>query len=99
MKDHSGQENKQYLYNGFKVEVLPYFLYEITIYKYSKNEVSIIKSTFYKSDTPVKITTYNKRVKYKEYTIEKSITILGVPESFIQENKLQIYNPKKLKRK
>lgn len=99
MKDHSGQENSLYLYNGFRVEALSYFLYEISIYKYTKNEVFLIKSKFYKSDKPLHIRVFTKRLKYKGDIIEKSISIIGISEEFIKENKIPIYNPKKLKRK
>lgn len=86
----------QYLYKEHKVTKMPYFLYEVNIYKTSKNMASILNSKFYKSNTLINIK--NDEIileRTKDYCITKSIDIVGVPEDFIKEYDLKVYEPKK----
>ena len=50
MKDRSGQEPKTYVYDGSRIEVLPYFLYEVCINKYWKWGFCVLGSRFFKTD-------------------------------------------------
>lgn len=93
-KPHS--RNNLYVYEGSTIEKLPYFLYEVSINKYWKNGYSQIKSRFFKSN---KFIRFRKAVKRNNTVIEKEITLLGAPESFIKEYNLSIYQPKKKKKK
>lgn len=93
MKNHSGQESKTYICNGSRIEVLPYFLYELNIYKYWENGVCVLESRFFKLDKPLDIKHYSKFKKGDDCLIEKEITLLGAPLQFIRENKLSEYKP------
>ena len=79
-----------YRFGNDKVEELPYFLYEVTLYEISKNTARLLKSTYYKSD---KLLITKKEIckKVKNKLIVKSINLLGVPFSFIKENNLKKY--------
>lgn len=89
-----------YLLDGNRVEVMPCFVYEVDVYKISKNMASLIYSKLYKSD---KLLTIKKEVllkKYKDYKLVRHVDILGVPKEFIEENELPIFEIKlKKKRK
>lgn len=93
MKDLSGYD--LYVYEGFKVEILPYFLYELSISKYWKNGYCLISSKFYKIDKPLSIKHYNVFRKFNGYLIGKELTPIGVTQEFANYNNLQKYIPKK----
>lgn len=95
-KDHSGI--KTYVYKEFQVEELPYFLYEISINKYWKNGFCVLGHKFLKSSKLLDIKQNNIFKRYKDYIIEKGISILGVPYDFIRENNLSIYEKKNVKK-
>lgn len=92
MNDQSGQT---YLYNGFRISILPYFLYEICISKYWKDRYCVIGTKFYKSNKPLTIKNYRIFKRYEDHIIEKTISLLAVPNSFIEENNIQTYTTKK----
>ena len=102
-KDRSGQEIKTYLYKDNRVEILPYFLYELSINKYWKSGFCSLGRKFFKSDNLIRINKTNIFKKYKDYIIEKEISLIGVPSEFVESNKLPIFelniNKKKLKKK
>lgn len=98
-KDHSGPEPKSYIYNGCRIEVLPYFLYEVCLHKYWKNGYCILGSKFIKSDQLLDIKQANVYKRVDEYLLEKDITLLGVPSSFVEENNLPVYEINKIKKK
>lgn len=98
-KDPSGRDVKTYIYEGFRLEVLPYFLYEVCIDKYWKGGFCILESKFFKSDKLLKIKTFNKFKYEKDFLIEKSITMLGAPYSFIREHNLSEYQLNNKKKK
>lgn len=70
-----------------KIEVLPYFLYEVTIYQISKNMVRLLESKYYKSDKLLNVK--DTAIKYKNYSLVRNITLLAAPIEFIKENNLQ----------
>lgn len=90
---HSGT----YRFNNLQIEVLPYYLYEVSIYKCRDKEYSLLESKFYKSDKF--ITPYTKSKTYKDSRIEKDVTLLGAPIEFIEDNRLPLYELFKKKRK
>lgn len=100
-KGHSGDESKLYSYKGSIIRVLPYFLYEVKVYKYSRLEFIVLGSKYYKSDTLLSIKFCNTVKYYDGYSIEHEISLVGTPEYFIKENNLQEYKPivKKLKKR
>lgn len=95
-KDRSGSETKLYIYEGSKIEVLPYFLYEVSIYKYWKNGFCLLGNKFFKTNKPLR--QYNNFKYFKEYFVEKEVSLLGAPIEFIEELNLIIYKPKKKKK-
>lgn len=83
-----------YLLGDNRVEILPYFLYEVSVYKITKNMAALMASQFYKSD---KALTINKDVtvkKYKDYSIVRYVDVLGVTKEFVEENNLPTYESK-----
>lgn len=80
-----------YLLQGNRVEIMPYFLYEVSVYKVTKNMVALMGSQFYKSD---RLLTIKKDVtvkKCKDHSIVRYVDILGVTKEFVEENNLPIY--------
>lgn len=80
-----------YLLQGNRVEIMPYFLYEVSVYKITKNMAALMGSQFYKSD---KLLTIKKDVtvkKCKDHSIVRYVDILGVTKEFVEENNLPIY--------
>ena len=99
VKDPSGQEPKTYVYDGSRIEVLPYFLYEVCIIKYWKYGFCVLGSRFFKTDKLLHIKHKNVLKYYKDYTIEKEIFLVGAPYEFIRENNLPVYKPNVKKKK
>ena len=102
-KDRIGQQPPTYLYCDSRIEVLPYFLYEVCIYKYWGWGSCLLGSKFFRTSKPLNIDHFNKSKKYDGYSIDKEISLVGAPYEFIEENKLPMYKPnikpKKLKKK
>ena len=88
-----------YLIGDNKVEIMPYFLYEVSIYKITKNMASLMDSQLYKSDKVLKVRNDITVKKYRAYSIVSYVTILGVTKEFVEENDLPIYKKKLTKRK
>ena len=88
-----------YLIGDNKVEIMPYFLYEVSIYKITKNMASLMDSQLYKSDKVLKVRNDITVTKYRAYSIVSYVTILGVTKEFVEENDLPIYKKKLTKRK
>lgn len=84
-----------YRYNDDAVEILPYFLYEVSIYKIESTRASLLSCKYYSSNKLLKIKEVEILKTFREYTIERFITLLGAPESFIKENNLPIYELRK----
>ena len=80
---------KWFIYKDNIVELNPTFVYELTIYKYWKNGVSIEGSKLYLSDKLLRVKNRLVTKKYDDYTIEQDIALIGVPIEFIKENKLK----------
>lgn len=80
-----------YLLHGNRVEIMPYFLYEVSVYKITKNMAALIGSQFYKSDKPLTIKKDVTVKKCKDYSIVRYVDILGVTKEFVEENNLPTY--------
>lgn len=87
-----------YLLHGNRVEIMPYFLYEVNLYRITKDMVYLIDSRYYKSDKPLSI---KKHTIKKDKGIVQYIDILGVTKEFVKENRLPIFqlNKKSIKKK
>lgn len=90
--------SKLYNYNGILVEPLSTFIYEITINKYWKNGYCLLGRKLYKADKLLNISKDRIIMKYNDYTIEKEISLIGVPQEFIDEMNLPIYISKQIKK-
>lgn len=88
-----------YLLKDNRVVVMPYFLYEVSIYKITKNTATIIASKFFKSDKLLSIKKPTTVKKYRNYLVVRYIDILGVTKEFIEDNSLPLYQLKTKKRK
>lgn len=93
MEKHTDQ--KTYLLQDNRVEVMPYFLYEVSVYKITKDMAALMGSKFYKSDKPLNIKKDVTVKKCKDYDIVRYVDILGVTQEFVDEEKLPLYKPKK----
>ena len=105
-KGHSGQESKSYVYDGIRIEVSEFFLYEVSLHKYWKNGYCSLGSKLFKSDKLLNIRCPRVYKRFKEYTIEKEISLIAAPQEFIIEMGLPVYEniiiknkPKKSKKK
>ena len=90
---HSGT----YRYEDTQIEVFPFFLYEVNLWVRWKNGCSMLGSRFIKSNKFIPKIVQNR--KMKSYTIEKDITLIGAPLSFMQEEHLLPYELIKRKSK
>lgn len=87
-----------YEYNGRLIEELPYFLYEVCIYKISKNSANMLSSRYYIANKLLKVEENKITNKFKNFIIQRFINLLGVPKYFIEDNNLKIHEIKKRKR-
>lgn len=90
--DHSG--SKYYEYEEGLVKLLPTFTYEVTLSKYWKNGFCQLGSKFYTADRLLHIKNNRVITKFDGYSIEKEISLVGVPQEFIDEMNLPLYVPK-----
>lgn len=90
MNSHSGTNS--YRYNNLQIEELPYFLYEVSIYKVYKNRSNLLSNKFYKSEVLLNVCESKVIKKFNKFSIICFVTLLGAPISFIKENNLQIFN-------
>ncbi len=90
--------------DGSRIYPAPFFLYEVTTYKLynakqaapAKGRAELIDSRFFKTTKPLKTLEY-RSIKKSDYLLEQSITWIGAPMSYILDNNLPIYDPKKKK--
>lgn len=80
-----------YKYEGSLITVNPYFIYEVDLCRISKNRFNIIKSRLYKSTKFLKVKDIEVLRWYNSFTVERWITLLAAPMSFIEENDIPLY--------
>ena len=90
-KDRSGSKPVTYRFEGSQIEVLPYFLYEVSVDKLWKNGFCNLRTRFFKADKFLKVCLMEETKRFDGYSIVRSITLLGAPYSFIKERNLPIY--------
>lgn len=93
-KDRSGNKLKTYLYEGYQLMVLPYFLYEVDVYRIWHNGFALERSRQFKSNKFLRIKNYVVIKHYDGHNLERSINLIGAPMSFIKEKKLPLYGQK-----
>lgn len=89
-KDRSGHKPVTYRFENNQIEVLPYFLYEVSADKFWENGFCTIKSRYFKSDKFLRIRSTEVQ-HYSGYKVIRSITLIGAPYNFIKEHNLPIY--------
>ena len=101
-KDRSG-DKETYRYGDFQLEILPYFLYEVNLYRIFKNRSDLISTRYYKSDKFLKINECKVVKQLSNFKIVRFIDLIGSPEFFVKENYLSKFellkNKKHEKRK
>lgn len=85
-KDLSGP---WYDYKGNSVELAPAFIYEISIYKYWNRGFCLIDSKCYYASELLPIKKDSEIKKYKDFSLLKEISLVGVPQEFINNNNLK----------
>ena len=66
------------------------FIYQVTLYKYSKNCIELLDTKYYSSSTYLEIKNNFKKIKGKNCFYVKYINIIGVPKSFIIDYALEV---------
>lgn len=84
-----------YRFGENRIEPMPYFLYEVSIYVITKNMASLFDSKYFKSNKLLKIKNEVVCKKFKGYKIVRYVDLLGAPMEFIKENNLSIYELRK----
>lgn len=74
---------------------MPYFLYEVELFRIEPNRANMLSSRMYTSDKLLNVKEVEVTKKYKKFSIIRFITLLGAPKSFIEENNLPIYELRK----
>lgn len=98
MKDLSTLGNV-YVYNGEKITISPFFIYEVDLYRVSKNRANVISTRCYKSNKLLNVKDVEIVRYFSSFTIERYITLLSAPLSFIKENNLPLYIKKHERKK
>lgn len=65
----------------------------------SSMRVNMLSSRFYTSNKLLDVKEVEEIKRFKDFTIDRFITLLGAPMSFIEENNLPIYELRKPTRK
>lgn len=81
-------EVPKYRFGTEDIEVLEYYLYEVSIYKIYKDRVETIGNKFYKTDNYIKVKSAHK--KYKDYILAKFVNLIGAPIDFINTYNLKL---------
>ena len=74
-----------------RIEVMPYFVYEISIYKLCENRAELLDSRIKVFKDKLNIKKWAKKKKFKDFIIMEYITWLGAPEEYIINNNLTPY--------
>lgn len=96
---HSGDKPITYRYEDYQIEVLPYFLYEVSIYRIAPMRANMLSTRYYTSDKLLEVKEVEVIKRFKDFNIERFITLLGAPKSFIEENNLPMYELKTNRKK
>ena len=87
-------QSELYKFEGSPIEILPYFLYEISVDKVWSKGFCNLKTKYFKSTDLLKIKNKVEVKNYDNYKVIRSITLIGAPYVFIKECKLPTYNRK-----
>lgn len=89
---NSPSGNNIYRYKDCQLEVLPCFLYEVSIYRVDTTRANKLSSRYYTSDKPLNINEVEIIKRFGNFNLERFITLMGAPQSFIDDNNLPLYN-------
>lgn len=62
------------------VEKLPYYLYIVELYRISKNRANVISTRYYISNKELEVSEVKVLKKFRNFSIERFITLLGSPD-------------------
>ena len=91
------EENKIYRLNGYQVEIMPYYLYDFSVYEHTKDYSRCLIQRYYKANKYFKIP--YESIKRNGVLIEREVNLIGAPIEFIIDNNLPIYELEKKKKK
>lgn len=99
MKSPTTDKPITYRYQDYQIEVLPCFLYGVDLYFVSPRRANLLSCRYYTSDRLLNVKEVEVVKRFKNFNVERFITLLGAPISFIEENNLPIYELKKSSKK
>jgi hypothetical protein len=65
--------------SGNNIINVPYFLYQVDIYQYTRNMASLLITRYYKTSQPLKLN-HCKIKKYKNFSVVRYINLIGEPK-------------------
>lgn len=74
-------------HSGNNLEILPYFLYEVSIYEIMKKKVRLLNTRYYKSNKSLKIHNKDSIKKYANKLIVRYIDLIGAPKEYIDDER------------
>lgn len=80
---------KQYMSDFGPVKVAMSFIYEVVIESIMSDRFELLGTKYYSSSKLLKLNTDYKLYKLKDRFLSKSITLVGVPEKYINDNNLE----------
>jgi hypothetical protein len=81
---------EKYLFGNDIVSIDSSFIYEVSLYKITKNGANVIDSKLYKSDKPLSIDSCTTK-KYGNYTLARFVYPISITEKFKAENNIKKY--------
>lgn len=84
-----------YKYEDCRIEILPYFLYEVSVYKIEPKRANILLTKYYTSNKLLKVKGTEVIKRFNKFNIECFVILLGAPQSFIKEYNLPEIKTKK----
>lgn len=84
------KEIKTYIVEGYEVEPMPFFLYEVSVCKIGKNIFETLYIKQFKSNKALAFT-HTQYKKIDDYSYVKIIDLLGAPIDYIEKHKNKKY--------
>lgn len=78
---------------------MPSFVYDVSIYRITKDSASLVDQQLYSSNKLLDIKDDTIITKYRGNLLVKYIDIIGVPEEFVKNQDLKLYNSQIINRK
>lgn len=99
MAKHIIQKKGQtFRYNNSSLEVLPFFLYEVSIFRIEPFRAQSLSCKYFISNKFLDVPEIKVIKRFNKLSIERFITLVGAPMSFIEELDLPPYILQKSKK-